>query len=160
MLPATALLFFFAGYDEDGITKKTGGRSSRQKSSKHSSVHAVAAKDVNKQDGELRSSIGKTETKASPRGSPVNLQDNMRRNRGKGKVKEFIKIFNQEAPSKPESRIYPQSQSSTWNDPGISKTDDEPVNMTGGIYANGSTFPGEKLQATQAKSGLNLNVIL
>ncbi|KAL6995654.1 molecular chaperone, variant 2 [Sarracenia purpurea var. burkii] len=50
---------------------------------------------------------------------------NLGRNRVKGKVKDFVKIFNQEAPSKPKIDIETQIHSSQWKSTGTFGADNE-----------------------------------
>lgn len=76
------------------------------------------SKNVKKQDGK-RTTLNDVEVdKASLQDSPVYSGGNPGRNRVKGKVKEFVKMFNQETPSKPNDNIDSRSQSSRWKKKG------------------------------------------
>lgn len=62
--------------------------------------------------------------KGSQQGSSMNSRD-PGKTRGKGKVKEFVKIFNEEVLSKSKIGIDPQSQSSRWRNTDNSKAEKE-----------------------------------
>lgn len=99
----------------NGITEKGEDKESAFESAKNpSSVLVDASKNVKKQDGK-RTALNDVEAdKASFRDSPIHPGDNPGRNRVKGKVKEFVKIFSQEASPKPKEDIGSRSQSSKW----------------------------------------------
>ncbi|XP_010060923.2 J domain-containing protein required for chloroplast accumulation response 1 [Eucalyptus grandis] len=76
-----------------------------------------ADKGVKKQDSLHRSNSKGVKKVALP-GSPTDRRDGIGRSREKGKVKEFIKIFNQEAPVKPKVDVRPQGGSFRWSERG------------------------------------------
>lgn len=63
---------------------------------------------------EKESNNKRAEVNKDPVGSPRNSGDNQGINRVKGKVKDFVKIFNQETPSKIKINVITRSQSSRW----------------------------------------------
>ncbi|KAM4121922.1 hypothetical protein ACB094_01G043000 [Castanea mollissima] len=100
------------------ITQRGEGKESTIKSAKNPSALVDGSKNVKKQDGK-RTTLNDVEVdKASLQDSPVYPGGNLGRNRVKGKVKEFVKMFNQEAPSKPNDNIDSRSQSSRWRKKG------------------------------------------
>ena len=84
------------------VTGKDGGKESMLKTTKKSSANQDSAE------------VDKASLQQSPRKSG----DSLGRNGAKGKVKEFVKIFNQEASSKPLTNSEPRSQSSRWKNTG------------------------------------------
>lgn len=103
---------FIAGNER--ITQRGKGKESTIKIEKNPLALVDESKNVKKQDGK-RTTLNDVEVdKASLQDSPVYSGGNLGRNRVKGKVKEFVKMFNQEAPPKPIDNIDSQSQSSRW----------------------------------------------
>lgn len=101
-----------AGNNEDAINRKSGGTSGTERGSKGSSKNDNNVKVSKKSDEELSVRRSEEATKVGTRGSPGSLEDGTEKKRSKGKVKEFIKIFSQEAPpAKPKASVHPQSQS-------------------------------------------------
>ncbi|KAH7567297.1 hypothetical protein JRO89_XS07G0046400 [Xanthoceras sorbifolium] len=103
-------------------TNEASGKESKVKSTKKSSVVLDFRRNTKKQDG-------KETTNDTSRAGNVSLQASPRKSwdsgktRVKGKVKEFVKIFNQEALSKP--KIDSQSQSFRWKEKDTSKPEKE-----------------------------------
>lgn len=98
----------------NGITEKGEDKESTVQSAKIPSSVVDASQNVKKQDGK-RTALNDVEAdKASFQDSPIHPGDNLGRNRVKGKVKEFVKIFSQEASPKPKEDIGSRSQSSKW----------------------------------------------
>lgn len=95
-------MFSYAGTDE--ITKLAGRKESPVKAAKKSSVDvdAVSSRNVKNQNGERISSTNIQVDKAGAQGSLPNSEDNLGKNKAKGKVKDFIKMFNLEVSSKPK----------------------------------------------------------
>ena len=94
---------FIAGNER--ITQRGKGKESTIKSAKNPLALVDESKNVKKQDGK-RTTLNVVEVdKASLQDSPVYSGGNLGRNRVKGKVKEFVKMFNQEAPPKPNDNI-------------------------------------------------------
>ncbi|XP_048130788.1 J domain-containing protein required for chloroplast accumulation response 1 isoform X2 [Rhodamnia argentea] len=81
-----------------------------------------ADKGVKKQDG-LGGLNSKGVRKVAVPGTPMDQRDGIGRRRAKGKVKEFIKIFNQEASLKPKFDVQHQGGGFRWNKRG-GKADD------------------------------------
>ncbi|XP_021612840.1 J domain-containing protein required for chloroplast accumulation response 1 isoform X3 [Manihot esculenta] len=75
---------------------------------------------IEKKDGNVLHS--EKMDKTNLRGSPTN---SLAKSRGKGKVREFVKIFNQAASNNSKFCVDSQSQSSRWNDRGKFKTEDD-----------------------------------
>lgn len=86
-------MFSYAGTDE--ITKLAGRKESPVKTAKKSSVDGGSSRNVENQNGE-RISL------TNIQGSLPNSEDNLGKNKAKGKVKDFIKMFNLEVSSKPK----------------------------------------------------------
>ncbi|KAK4599695.1 hypothetical protein RGQ29_009648 [Quercus rubra] len=109
-------LLFDNDYEQgnERITQSGKGKESTIKIEKNPFALVDESKNVKKQDGK-RTTLNDVEVdKASLQDSPVYSGGNLGRNRVKGKVKEFVKMFNQEAPPKPIDNIDSQSQSSRW----------------------------------------------
>ncbi|KAK9271121.1 hypothetical protein L1049_026710 [Liquidambar formosana] len=102
------------GQGKDEMTTEAGGKESMVKTTKNSSVNVDVGKSIKKQDGKRTISNGAKVDKANLPGSPINTRCNLEKSKVKGKVKEFVKIFNQEAPSKPTINNVTQSRSSKW----------------------------------------------
>ncbi|KAK4859776.1 hypothetical protein QYF36_011561 [Acer negundo] len=118
------LLFNDHEKGNEEITKKASGKESKVKSTKISSVVVDFSKNVKKQDGKKTSSDSPGAGKVSWQGSPRNSVDSGK-TRVRGKVKEFVKIFNQEAFSKPKIKVDSQSQSSRLKEMETSKPEKE-----------------------------------
>ncbi|PQQ14527.1 J domain-containing protein required for chloroplast accumulation response 1 isoform X1 [Prunus yedoensis var. nudiflora] len=81
---------------------KVGGRKeSVVKGTKKSFVDVGSNKIVKNQNGKRSSLTNADVDKASFQGSPRNSRDNHGRSKVKGKVKDFVKMFNQEVLCKP-----------------------------------------------------------
>lgn len=93
--------------------------------SKNPSAVVDASENVKKQEG--KSTLNDVEgEKASFQDSPIHPGDhNLGRNRVKGKVKEFVKIFSQEASPKSKEDIGSRSQSSKWKKRGTYRAGNE-----------------------------------
>jgi hypothetical protein len=91
-------LFYLAGNDE--MTIKTGLKESKVKSTKKSSAVLDVSENLKDED-ETANSVGVD--KANFQFPPTKSRDSFGKNRvrGKVKVKEFVKIFNQGVPEKP-----------------------------------------------------------
>lgn len=113
-------LLFDNDYEQgnERITQRGKGKESTIKSAKNPLALVDESKNVKKQDGK-RTTLNDVEVdKASLQDSPVYSGGNLGRNRVKGKVTEFVKMFNQEAPPKPNDNIDSRSQSSRWKKKG------------------------------------------
>jgi hypothetical protein len=137
----------------EGITQRGEAKESTVKSTKKPLALVDVSKNVKKQDGK-RTTLNDVEVdKASFQGSPIHSGLNLGRNKFKGKVKEFIKIFNQEAPPKPKDDIDSRSQSSKWERRGSYKARNEVsvISITTGLDENilgghvSNTIPKENL---------------
>lgn len=106
----------YAGMDEIAVESKV-------KSIKSSAAFDVIEK-LKKQDGKETMSNSVEMDKTNLQGSPTNSRDVPAKNRIRGKVKEFVKIFNQEASNKPKVNVDSQNRSSRWKERGKSKTED------------------------------------
>jgi hypothetical protein len=110
----------------NGITEKGEDKESTVQSAKNPFSVVNASQNGKKQDGK-RTALNDVEAdKASFQDSPIHpAGDNLGRNRVKGKVKEFVKIFSQEASPKPKEDIGSRSQSSRWKKRGNYREGDE-----------------------------------
>ncbi|TXG52267.1 hypothetical protein EZV62_021436 [Acer yangbiense] len=106
------------------ITNKASGKESKVKSTKISSLVVDFSKNAKKQDGKKTTSDSPGAGKVSWQGLPRNSVDSGK-TRVTGKVKEFVKIFNQEAFSKPKRNVDSKSQSSRWKEMETSKPEKE-----------------------------------
>lgn len=102
--------------DNSKITGKDGGKESKLKTTKKSSANIVLENAKN-QGREGIASDSTEEGRASLQQLPRNSRDGLGRNEVKGKVREFVKIFNQEVPPKLITNSEPRSQSSRWKNP-------------------------------------------
>lgn len=93
-------MFSYAGTDE--ITKLAGRKESPVKAAKKSSVDGGSRRNVKNQNGERISLTNIQVDKPGAQGSLPNSEDNLGKNKAKGKVKDFIKMFNLEVSSKPK----------------------------------------------------------
>ncbi|KAK0576911.1 hypothetical protein LWI29_025252 [Acer saccharum] len=118
------LLFNDHEKGNEEITNKASGKESKVKSTKVSSVVVDFSKNAKKQDGKKTTSDSLGAGKVRWQGSPRNSVDSGK-TRVTGKVKEFVKIFNQEAFSKPKRNVDSKSQSSRWKEMETSKPEKE-----------------------------------
>ncbi|XP_015575635.1 J domain-containing protein required for chloroplast accumulation response 1 isoform X1 [Ricinus communis] len=113
----------------DEITIKNELKESKVKSTKRSAAVFNVSEKVKKQV-EARTILNGSEMdKANLQGSPKESNGGLTKNRGRQKVKEFVKIFNQEASGKPtfnSDSQSPQSQSSRWKERGKFKPEEDP----------------------------------
>lgn len=93
--PLTPHLCFHIYAGTDKITKLAGRKENPVKAAKKSSVDGGSSRNVENQNGE-RISL------TNVQGSLPNSEDNLGKNKAKGKVKDFIKMFNLEVSSKPK----------------------------------------------------------
>ncbi|KAF8022847.1 hypothetical protein BT93_F0383 [Corymbia citriodora subsp. variegata] len=103
--------------NEVKVDRKKEAESESLRTAEQSLGQNDADKGVKKQDG-LRSSNIKGVTKVASQGSPTDQRDGIGRSKAEGKVKEFIKIFNQETPLKPKVDVRPQGGSFRWSERG------------------------------------------
>ena len=89
-------LFSLAGIDE--MTSKTGLKESKVKSTKKSYVVFDVNENIEDQDEKVNS-VGVDG--ANFQFPPAKSRDSLGKNKVRGRVKEFVKIFNQEVPGKP-----------------------------------------------------------
>ncbi|KAK2660489.1 hypothetical protein Ddye_007022 [Dipteronia dyeriana] len=105
-------------------TNKASGKESKVKSTKISSVVVVNSKNAKKLDGKKTTSDSLGAGEVSWQGSPRNSGESGK-TRVKGRVKEFVKIFNQDAFSKPKISVDSPSQSSRLKGIGTSNPEKE-----------------------------------
>ncbi|KAJ9166117.1 hypothetical protein P3X46_020908 [Hevea brasiliensis] len=119
------------GPGTDEITIENELEESKMKSIKKSAAVFDVSEKANKQDGKGTILNNVEMDKSILQGSPTKSGDSLAKNRIRGKVKEFVKIFNQEASNKPQFNVDSQTQSSRWNERVKFKTeDDASVNST------------------------------
>lgn len=115
----------------DEITKLAGRKENPVKAAKKSSVDGGSSRNVKNQNGERISLTNIQVDKPGAKGSLPNSEDNLGKNKAKGKVKDFIKMFNLEVSSKPKdygdfgSRRFKQKEKSpieSGNEASISTT--------------------------------------
>ncbi|PON40459.1 DnaJ domain containing protein [Parasponia andersonii] len=94
-----------------GVQKK-----SKAKSNKASSPVVGNSKTVKKQERKNTALTSSEVDKGSYQGSPRNSRECNGRNRVKGRVKEFVKMFNQDTQSKPKDGLSFRSRSCKWNE--------------------------------------------
>lgn len=102
-LKPNSSLFFDDDFQQgnDGIFKVGGRKESVVKGTKKSSLD-VGCNEIAKNQNGKRSSLTNVDVdKASFQGSPRDSRDNLGRSKVKGKVKDFVKMFNQEVLCKP-----------------------------------------------------------
>lgn len=105
------------------------------KNAKKSSAVFDSSDNVKKQDD--RSTLNSANVdKLSLQGSPKISRDNIEKNRGRGKVKEFVKMFNQEVPKENKVDLKSPSQSSRWKERWKPRTEDEASVNTNKIKEN------------------------
>ncbi|KAF5468435.1 hypothetical protein F2P56_012586 [Juglans regia] len=88
--------------DNDGIREKGEGKESTDESTKTPFSVVDVSENAKKQDGKETTQNDVEADKATFQDSSVRSADKLGRNRAKGRVKEFVKIFNQEASQKPK----------------------------------------------------------
>ncbi|KAL9396663.1 hypothetical protein Peur_010916 [Populus x canadensis] len=81
----------------DEMTIKTGLKESKVKSTKKSSAVLDVSENIKDEDETANSGVDK----ANFQFPPTKSRDSLGKNRVRGKVKEFVKIFNQRVPEKP-----------------------------------------------------------
>ncbi|XP_028122418.1 J domain-containing protein required for chloroplast accumulation response 1-like isoform X1 [Camellia sinensis] len=104
-----------AGNDE--LIRKSEGKDSMVKNMTVSESNADVSKNLKECDDKRINSNREEvvqENELHSQDSSRTSGDNLGRNGAEGKVKEFVKIFNQEATSQPKSDIKTRSQSSRW----------------------------------------------
>ncbi|KAL9446055.1 hypothetical protein AB3S75_013851 [Citrus x aurantiifolia] len=112
-------LFYNDHYERSNeeMNKNASEKESKVKCTKKSSVVPDFSKNKKKQD--VKRDCGEV-GKGGLQGSPMNSKD-LWKTGVRGKVKEFVKIFNQEGLSKSKINVDPQSKSSRWKGTGNSK---------------------------------------
>ncbi|KAJ0024920.1 hypothetical protein Pint_08918 [Pistacia integerrima] len=115
-------LFYDNDFEQsnEDIPEKASRKESTVKITKKSSVVFDSSKIMKKRDGKKPTLDNAEVGKASLQASTINSGD-PGKIRVKGKVKEFVKIFNQESLAKPETSVASPSQSSSWKAIGIAK---------------------------------------
>ncbi|XVE69926.1 hypothetical protein DITRI_Ditri10aG0030700 [Diplodiscus trichospermus] len=112
------LLFHDDNNDEqanDKMTRNAGTKDISEKSAKTLS-ETLDGKNIKKQDVKKRATSNNVEASTKTiKGSPRNSWDNGK-GRVRGKVKEFIQFFNQDASSKPRAYTVSESHSSRWKE--------------------------------------------
>ncbi|KAG6626764.1 J domain-containing protein required for chloroplast accumulation response 1-like isoform X2 [Carya illinoinensis] len=88
--------------DDDGISEKGEGKERTVNSTKTPFSVVDVSENAKKQDGEETTQNYVEADKATFQDSYVRSADKLGRNRAKGRVKEFVKIFNQGASQKPK----------------------------------------------------------
>lgn len=106
-------VIFLCAENED-IVMKAEGKKNVAKTTKLSHSNVDASKDVKKHNGKIINSNRTEVNKASSQGSPKSPGGNIKRSGVRGKVKDFVKIFNQETSSKTKSIADSQNQSCSW----------------------------------------------
>lgn len=109
-----------------GIVDKTerAGRKQSANGIKKSSVILGAVENLKKIDRRRNSfdsaEMGRTDMQGSPRSS-----GNFGKSKVRGKVKEFVRMFNQDSSSKPTIDNASKNQSSRWKETGTVKADNK-----------------------------------
>ncbi|KAF8406399.1 hypothetical protein HHK36_008486 [Tetracentron sinense] len=119
---------FYDKIDEHGkdkMARQAAANEGEVKNIDTSSGNVDSGKKVKKQDGKRIILNPAEATNIRLQGSHSNSEENFVGNKLKGKVKEFVKIFNQEVPSKTLSNVAIRSQSSRWKDMGACKAEGE-----------------------------------
>ncbi|XVF63907.1 hypothetical protein PTKIN_Ptkin09bG0124200 [Pterospermum kingtungense] len=110
----------------DKMTRNAGKEDSSEKSAKKLS-EIIDGKNKKKQDVKKRTTSKNVEASTSSiKGSPRNSWDNGK-GRVRGKVKEFINIFNQDASSNPRADTVSERHSSRWKEKHSIKPKNEPI---------------------------------
>ncbi|OWM75084.1 J domain-containing protein required for chloroplast accumulation response 1 isoform X2 [Punica granatum] len=130
-------------YSKDMIDTKRGRTTRTERSSTGLSKNGDAVKGFQRRDKDILVQKSKVE-KVIKKGSPRSSEDDTGKKRSKGKVKEFIKIFNQES----KTSVHPQSQSFMKKERGTSEaTQEENIHRTVAI--------DEKVTVTQSEKPTN-----
>ncbi|KAG5543241.1 hypothetical protein RHGRI_016098 [Rhododendron griersonianum] len=111
----------------DQISRKCEGKEQLEKTTVSDS-NASVRNDVKKHDEKRNKSNRTKVTHVNELHSPDSQktsEDNLGQNGAKGKVKDFVKIFNQEAVLKPKIDDETRSQSSRWKNKGTFPADDK-----------------------------------
>ncbi|KAI8545391.1 hypothetical protein RHMOL_Rhmol07G0036200 [Rhododendron molle] len=111
----------------DEISRKCEGKEPLEKtavSDSNASVHTNVKKRDEKRNKSNRTKVTHVNELHSP-DSQKTCEDNLGHNGAKGKVKDFVKIFNQEAVLKPKIDDETRSPSSRWKSKGTFPADDE-----------------------------------
>ncbi|KAJ4833949.1 hypothetical protein Tsubulata_016661 [Turnera subulata] len=107
------------------VTVKNEPKESKVKSSKK--ISAVFNSDENLEQQEKKmSTLSSERDEVNLQSSPINSRDSPGRNSVTGKVKDFVKIFNQETSNKPKLDVDSENHSSRWRDMSKTRTVDEP----------------------------------
>lgn len=114
-------------------------KENKARSTKASSPVVSKSKTPKKQERKNTSLVSSEVDKTSFQGSPRNSRESHGRNKVKGRVKEFVKMFNQETPSKPKEGLMFRSRSCKWNDKWI----------PGDETSTSTTRTNEKLQVPE-----------
>ncbi|XWS21087.1 hypothetical protein CRYUN_Cryun30bG0025200 [Craigia yunnanensis] len=114
----------------DKTTRNSGTKDISEKSAKKLS-EILDGKNIKKQDVKKRATSNNVEASTtSVKGSPRNSWDNGK-GRVRGKMKEFVKIFNQDASSKPRADTVSEKHSSRRKERHTVKPENEPsTNIT------------------------------
>ncbi|KAL7245039.1 hypothetical protein ACSBR2_000391 [Camellia fascicularis] len=105
------------GQGNDELIRKSEGKDSMVKNMTVSESNADVSKNLKECDDKRINSNREEvvqENELHSQDSSRTSGDNLGRNGAEGKVKEFVKIFNQEATSQPKNDIKTRSQSSRW----------------------------------------------
>lgn len=106
-------IFLSAGNEED--TRKAEGKKNVVQMEKPSHANVSGSKNLKNLFGKRTNSNRSEVHEAGLQGTPIiNSGENLRRTGPKGKVKEFVSIFNHETSSKSKITVDSRSQSSKW----------------------------------------------
>uniref|UniRef100_A0A2P2KMA0 J domain-containing protein required for chloroplast accumulation response 1 n=1 Tax=Rhizophora mucronata TaxID=61149 RepID=A0A2P2KMA0_RHIMU len=133
------------GFDE--VTTKNKYKEGKVKSTKRSSAVFGVSDIAKKEDRKGNASSGKETDKANW------LQENLEKNRVEGKVKEFVKIFNEEASNKTKFDADYQDQDSRCKDGGKFGRGDEATIITNKIK-DGMNLPNKNKKYTANASAM------
>lgn len=115
----------------DEITIKKESKEINVNGVKKSTALLNISEKVKKQDEKISTLNSKeTDKKDKSPGSARNSQDGLTKNRARGKVKEFVKIFNHESSNKPTRTVDAQNLSSRWKEKGKFMAEDIPTVKT------------------------------
>lgn len=106
------------------MTRKERGEENKTKSIKKSSAILDVTVNPKKREEKTTSLKGVEHSKVASQGS-LSLGENMGKGRVKGMVKEFVRIFNQEAVTKPRVDFKSRLQDSTYKQRGALRTNNE-----------------------------------
>lgn len=136
--------------DNEEITNKGEGKENVEKVTVVSKSNVGASNKIKNHDGK-RLNIKRPEVNKDAVGSPRNSGDSQAKGRVKGKVKDFVKIFNQEAPPKTKINVVSRSKSSRWKATGTNEGNRE-VSPDGATDYK-KTVPNVKMEERIEKSG-------